>query len=106
MAQQANVLSINSSVDALRNNEKGRELAQISQAMRRLSSHTADNMHSVASDIAMLSQLLRHASVEAVPPAQKTTEAKQPGMSAEELIQRVADTLSLAPQHVQTRYVT
>ena len=106
MAQQANVLSINSSVDALRNNEKGRELAQISQAMRRLSSHTADSMHSVASDIAMLSQLLRHASIEAVQPAQETVKAEPPSMSAEELIQRVADTLSLAPPHAQTRYVT
>ena len=105
MAQQANVLSINSSVDALRNNEKGRELAQISQAMRRLSSHTADSMHGIASDIAMLSQLLRYASLEAIQPAQKEVKAEQPNMSAEELIQRVADTLSLAPPQAQTRYV-
>ncbi len=106
MAQQANVLSINSSVDALRNNEQGRELAQISQAMRRLSSHTADNMHSVAHDITVLSQLLRHASIEAVQPEKEAAKAEAPSMSAEELIQRVADTLSLASQRPHTRYVT
>lgn len=106
MAQQANVLSINSSVDALRNNEQGRELAQISQAMRRLSSHTADNMHSVAHDITVLSQLLRHASIEAVQPEQKLAKSEAPVMSAEELIQRVADTLNLAPSRPHTRYVT
>ena len=106
MAQQANVLSINSSVDALRNNEQGRELAQLSQAMRRLSLHTAENMHNVASDITMLSQLLRHASYEAIQPETEIAKEEIPSMSAEELIQRVADTLTLAPQHPHTRYVT
>ena len=106
MAQQANLLSINSSVDAQRNNEQGRELAQISQAMRRLSSHTADNMHGVAHDISMLSQLLRHASHEAIQPEIEAAKVEAPGLSAEELIQRVADTLNLAPQRPHTRYVT
>lgn len=106
MAQQANLLSINSSVDALRHNEQGRELAQLSQAMRRLSSHTAENMYGVTHDIAMLSKLLRHASHEAIQPEIKTAKTEDSGSSAEELIQRVADTLNLTPQHPHTRYVT
>ena len=104
IAQQANLLSINSSVDARDNNEQGRELAQISQAMRRLSSRTAKSMHDITEDISMLSQLMQYASSKTPLPQTAPPALADPAVSAEELIRRVADTLQRASG--STRYVT
>lgn len=61
IVQRSNLLSINSSVEAARNDERGRDFAQISHAIRRLAIRTSRNAHVLFEDLERLHQLMKRA---------------------------------------------
>lgn len=90
IVQRSNLLSINSSVEAARNDEQGREFAQISHAIRRLAMRTSRNAHTLFDDLERLHRLMRRARL-ALDGTREVLLQESDLASPEELIQQLYD---------------
>lgn len=90
IVQRSNLLSINSSVEAARNDEQGREFAQISHAIRRLAMRTSRNAHTLFEDLERLHRLMKRARA-ALDGTREVLLQERDLASPEELIQQLYD---------------